>query len=163
MTSKAMRLRERSSYREAVNEVFVSEDPGIWIDRDGLEMSLGMAMDDVFNYITACFWMYDNPLSHLRRFLPGFIWKFQEDVGQDKFASVLGTVDYIWVIGLEVGSGFVTATQIHGDEPCIFCFLSKSGEYSGWNRMIRDSLRDSVPSIRFVQNGTEGDASTILS
>ena len=162
MTSKERRQREAKLYHEARKEVLASDDPEIWINRDGLEMSLGIALDGIYNYIDSCLWMDDNPLRYLRRYFPGFTWKFHEDVRVDDLTSVLDSADYIWVTGLEVGDGFITATQISGVKPRMLCFLSRTGNYSGWNTMIKRDLRMWVPNIRFVEDGSDKDANTII-
>ena len=169
MTSKEMRLRDAKLYQEAMNEALTSDDPEIWISRHGLEMSLGIAMDGISDYIDACFWLVDNPLRHLRKHFPGFMWKFHEDVRKDEFASVLGVVDYIWVTGLEIGDGFVTATQFRRTKHLgpqkrrTLYFLPEKSEHSGWNQTIRKDLSSYVPGILFVLNGNNKIASTIIS
>ncbi len=163
MTSKEMRLRDAKLYQEAMNEALASRDPEIWISRHGLEMSLGIAMDGISEYIDACFWLDDNPLRHLRRHFPGFTWKFHEDVAKNKLASVLGVADYIWVTGLEIGDGFVTATQMGGNKPRVLCFLPEKSEHSGWNQTIRTDLSTYVPGILFVLNGNNKIVNTIVS
>lgn len=126
-------------------------------------MSLGIAMDGISEYIDACFWLNDNPLRHLRKHFQGFTWKFHEDVSRNKLVSVLGAADYIWVTGLEIGDGFVTATQIGGTKPRVLCFLPEKSEHSGWNQTIRKDLSSYVPGILFVLNGNNKIADTIIS
>ncbi len=164
MTSKEMRLRDAKLYQGLMNEVLTSNDPGIWIDQHGMEMSLGIALDGISDYIDACFWMNDNPLRHLRRYFPGFIWNFHEDIKRNDLALVLGNADYIWVTGLEVGDGFVTATHVGRiRKPRVLCFLPEKSEHSGWNQVIRRDLRNNVPGILFVLNGNNKIADTIIS
>ncbi len=164
MTSKKKRLKEAKLYQQVTNEALSCDDPEVWIDRYGMEMSLGVAMDDISEYIDACFRINENPLRHLRRYFPGFAWKFHEDVYEEKLASILKAVDYVWVTGLfSVGEGFVTATQIQGEKLRVLCFLASQREYSGWNSMIRKELKSCVPEIRFVENGNKEVVNTILS
>lgn len=162
MTSKEMRIREGKLYNGLMNEVLEGDDPEVWIDRHGMEMSLGMAMGNISDYIESCYWMQDNPLRHLRKSFPYFTWKFHEDVSQARLASVLGVADYIWVGGLVVGDAFVTATQVRDAKPRGLCFLPKINEHCGWNRMIRRDLSLVVPGIRFVQDGNDKDANTVI-
>lgn len=169
MTSKEIRLRDAKLYQEAMNEALIGDDPEIWISRHGLEMSLGIAMDGISDYIDACFWLNDNPLQHLRKHFPGFIWGFHEDVSPNRLVSVIVVADYIWVTGLEIGDGFVTATQIgrtnHLGLPKrrVLCFLPEKSEHSGWNQTIRTALSAYVPGIRFVLNSNNKIADTIIS
>lgn len=163
MTSKEMRIREGKLYNGLMNEVLMGDDPEVWINRHGMEMSLGIAMEGISNYIEACYWVNDNPLRHLRRSFPDFIWKFHEDVSRTKLASVLGVVDYIWVGGLEVGDAYVTATQVRNAKPRVLCFLNETGDHSGWNQVVRRDLSPSVPGIRFVEDGNDKDANTVIS
>lgn len=163
MTSRERRLKEGRLYREVMNEVFKGNDLEIWMVRDGLEMSLGIAMNNIFDYIEGCLQLYDNPLSHLRWCFPDFIWKFREDIRADKLASALGDADYIWVMGGEVGEMFITAEQMARRKHRVLCFLSKTGEHSGWNSMVKKDLRDWVPGVRFVQDGDDETAGSIIS
>ncbi len=162
MTNKEMRLREAKLYQGLMNEILTGKDPEVWIDRHGIEMSLGIAMYHISEYIDACFWLDDNPLRHLRKQFPSFIWKFHKNVNPNKLAPILVCADYIWVTGLEVGDEFVTATQIEREKPRVLCFLPEKNEYSGWNNMIRKRLNRVVPDIRFIKNGDDRVANTII-
>jgi hypothetical protein len=159
-TKREKRLRQKSSQKQwqaSYNEVLLSEDPEIWIDYEqlGFEQSLGMALEEFFQYIRACYFLDSNPLSHLRKYCPGFTWRFYEDVPDEKIANILGCVDYIWM-GLGHNS-FVTATQVGRKNPRILCYRPKSGEcYEA------DKLKRVLPTVRFVINGDEETADTIV-
>ncbi len=162
MTNKERRLKEAKICREMRNEVLLNDESDMWIHRDGEEMSLGMAMDDVHEYIYASLNMDDNPLRHLRHHFPGFNWKFYEGVSRGKLSSILRTADYIWIPGLFIDEEIIVAQQIGRAIPRVLCYLSKTGEYSGWNRSSSQELSSLVPHVRFVMNGDDKGMDTII-
>ena len=161
---QARRQKEAKMFREITNQILLGDDPQVWIDVEetqglygiGIEMSLWMLMDSISKYIEGCFLLNDNPLQHLRKLFPSFIWEFHEGMSR-KLASVLGATDYIW----SDNSRFITATQIGGMKRRVLCFLPKNFECPELNDVTREDLSH-VPGIRFVQDGNDKDATTII-
>jgi hypothetical protein len=155
--SKAYRENQAVLYRVARNEVLKSDNPEIWIDRDGLEESLGYTMNAVHKYIMECFNMDDNPLRFLRRYFPDFKWEFCENDRMEKLLPKIRTADYVWVTGPDLffSEGIITATQIGRTIPRILCYKPEKGRWT-------DELKTLLPAIRFVIDGSKGYADTII-
>ncbi len=163
--SKQNRLREAKMYREARNEVLKSEDPEIWIDRDGMAISLGILMDDIHEYIYAVFHMDDNPLRHLRRSFPDFVWKYYEGDDESEAIRIIKNADYIWLRSFGgLKDGIVTATKFDARMPWVLCFRphGRNREDEVHSCLLRDNIRLKVPEVRFVVNGTKTDANTVF-
>lgn len=153
---KLRKVASQRRWRESYNEVLLSEDPEIWIDDDewGFEQSLGMAMEDFFQYIRACYFVDTNPLSHLRKYCPDFKWEFHESLREEKIPIALGSVDYIWT---GMGSDtYITATQIGRENPRVLCYRPKKEYYEA------DKLKKVFPIVRLVMDGDEENAGTII-
>lgn len=158
--SKHSRIKEAKKYREARNEVLKSDDPTIWIDRDGGEVSLGMLMKDIDLYIYSSLMMDDNPLRHLRRSFPDFEWKFYEGNNMGEAVRSLVSADYIWMRWFgSILDDFITATQKGRKNPRVLCYREKD-EYSAAKYSAR--LKAQVPGIRFVVNGSDTDMGTVI-
>ncbi len=156
--SKQRRLFEAELYRVARTQVLKSNDPEIWIHRDGLEMSLGIVMDEIHDYIQASLLLDDNPLRYLRQSFPDFVWKFHE--GDDGFeaARIIATTDYVWMRFFgSLREGFISATQTDKKKPRVLCY--KPEEVEEW---VNAKMKTFVPKIRFVVNGNEKIANTII-
>ncbi len=162
MTNKEQRKKEAEVYRSMRNEVLLGDDPEIWVVRCGDEMSLGIAMEDIHDYISASLNMDANPLRHLRNQFPGFIWEFHQDLTKGKLKSVLAGADYIWAPGVTSDEEFVVARQIGRENHRVLLFLSRVNEHSGWNSWMKREVRGSVPNIRFVMNGDDMNSGTVI-
>ena len=157
--SKQNRLKEAKLYHIARNEVLKSNDPERWIYRDGMEVSLGILMSDIHDYIEASLVMGNNPLQYLRRHFPDFVWKFHEDKSELDAVNILAGADYIWLrcFGSLIDE-FITATQVDRKSRRTLCYRPRKEDNKSWTAVMK--LR--VPTIRFVVNGDEFDANTII-
>lgn len=156
---KSMRLRDATLYKVARTEVLLSDDPELWITRDGLEMTLGICMQDIQEYVKASFNIDTNPLTFLRVNFPDFVWSFHEDKNKGQLARIFGRSDYIWFpYWMELIEGVVTATQRGVGSNRRLCFLPSQEKGSGLHMRIADTF----PGLKFVLNGDDGFADTII-
>lgn len=144
--SKQARLKEAEQYLVARRKVLSSDNPGVWIHRDGIDEWLGSVMNDIQNYMDASFMMDDNPLRYLRRCFPNFVWTFHECQDEKKAASQILSADYIWLKNFGfVGDCFITATEKNRKKHRVLCYQSKRDDVESVER-----LKLLVPGIRFV-------------
>jgi hypothetical protein len=159
-TKREEKLRQAASkelWRKSYNDVLLSEDPHIWLDDENgfdFEQSLGMAMEDFFQYIRACYFIDANPLPHLRKYCPKFKWEFHRDVSLEKIPIVFGSVDYIWT-GEDFDT-YITATQIGRNSPRVLCYHPKKIVIQA------HKLKEVFPIVRFVSDGNEETVGTVI-
>jgi len=116
--------QERQMLREVRNEVLNSSDPYkiIYRKKEGHEESLFSTMTDIAEMIEHDFDLDQNPLSHLRRYFPGYEWKLINPKRPTILLTYISLCDYAWLMSSswDWSMGVVIADKC-GTMPKGFC------------------------------------------
>lgn len=87
-------VKKDPSYK-ARNAVLDLVDPMGVVEIDGgFEETLGTTLQDICDYIEQCLQFSDNPLIHLRRYFPNYLWSFHKPETKEEVAKIVSVVDY---------------------------------------------------------------------
>jgi hypothetical protein len=133
-SKEQMKLR-----KEARNEVLLSKDPEIEVIKS-LDVSeeLRYVLSETQDFIDASYQMGANPLSHLRKYFPGFAWNLCHPKTVPDLKKVVVSADYTWCgsEALDWSCGLVTATQVNN---------------KGWSRAIYYEGNNSGRFLDYLQ------------
>jgi hypothetical protein len=128
----------------------------VWIEVGGAETELCETMEGIYQYIQSVLYMDDNPLRHLRKYFPDFVWKFHKIENLEKLAPIIAEADYIWSSHdyIFFSEGIVIARRKCGSIPKVLLYRPDTDRKDSQDEENLKLMRI-IPHIRFVygENG----------